>query len=89
MAQPTILQMLEQSSPAMGGIAQIKATVDKLRALKNPQEAAQMILRQKNPGMTKAIEYVKQHGNDPKAAFEALARERGLDPAEISAQLGL
>lgn len=34
-----------------------------------------------------AIDYVKQHGNDPKAAFEALAKERGIDPNEIENML--
>ena len=33
--------------------------------------------------MAQALEYIKQHGNDPKAAFEALAKEKGINPAEI------
>jgi len=49
----------------------------------------QMLMQQRNPGMAQAIDYIKQHGNDPRAAFEALARERGLDPAEIAKQIGL
>lgn len=31
----------------------------------------------------KALDYVKQNGGDPKAAFEKLAAEQGIDPAEI------
>lgn len=33
--------------------------------------------------MLQAIEYVKQHGGDPKTAFQALAQERGINPEEI------
>lgn len=33
--------------------------------------------------MQQAIDYVKQNGGDPKAAFQKLAEEKGIDPAEI------
>ena len=36
-----------------------------------------------NPQLTQALEYVKQNGGDPKTAFEKLAAEKGIDPAEI------
>lgn len=48
-----------------------------------------MLMQQRSPGMAQAIDYIKQHGGDAKAAFEALAREKGLDPAEIAKQIGL
>ena len=48
-----------------------------------------MLMQQRNPGMAQAMDYIKQHGGDAKAAFEALAKERGLDPAEIAKQVGL
>lgn len=48
-----------------------------------------MLMQQRSPGMAQAIDYIKRHGNDPRAAFEALAKERGLDPAEIAKQIGL
>lgn len=89
-AQPAILQMLSgAASNPQTGLAQIKETVAKLRALKDPKAGMQMLMQQRNPGMAQAIDYIKQHGNDPRAAFEALARERGLDPAEIAKQIGL
>ena len=90
-AQPAILQMLSgaASSQQTAGLAQIKETVAKLRALKDPQAGMQMLMQQRNPGMAQALDYIKQHGNDPRAAFEALARERGLDPGEIAKQIGL
>ena len=88
---PAILQMLSgaASSPQTAGLAQIRETVAKLRALKDPKAGMQMLMQQRSPGMAQAMDYIKQHGNDPRAAFEALARERGLDPAEIAKQIGL
>lgn len=87
---PAILQMLSgAASSPQTGLAQIKETVAKLRALKDPQAGMQMLMQQRSPGMAQAIDYIKQHGNDPRAAFEALTRERGLDPAEIAKQIGL
>ncbi len=44
----------------------------------------QQMMMQKNPGMQQALSYIQQHGNNPKAAFEALAREKGIDPNEIT-----
>lgn len=43
----------------------------------------QQLISQKNPQMMQAIKYVKDNGGDPKAAFEKLAAENGIDPAEI------
>ena len=81
--------MLSGAAPQTAGLAQIRATVDKLRALKSPEAAMQYMMQQNNPGMAQAMQYIKQHGGDAKSAFEALAKERGLDPGEIAAQLGL
>ncbi len=89
---PAILQMLSgaASSPqTAGSLAQIRETVAKLRALKDPKAGVQMLMQQRSPGMAQAMDYIKQHGNDPRAAFEALARERGLDPAKIAKQIGI
>ena len=33
--------------------------------------------------MAQAMEYVKQNGGNPKTAFEKLAAERGINPADI------
>lgn len=82
MALPMILQQLS-NTPSMGNMAQIKNTIAMLKNAKNPQALMQQMMSQNNPGMQKAMQYVREHGNDPKAAFEALAREKGLDPDEI------
>lgn len=47
----------------------------------------QQMMMQKNPGMQQALSYIQQHGNDPKTAFESLAKEKGLDPNEIMKNL--
>lgn len=49
----------------------------------DPQALMQQMMQQQNPGMAKAMDYVRQHGNDPKAAFEALAKEQGINPADL------
>lgn len=64
-------------------LGHIKQTIATMKSLSDPQKALQNLMAQKNPGMMQALEYIKAHGNDPKAAFEALANERGIDPAEI------
>ena len=89
-AQPSILQMLSgANNPQTTGLAQIRETVAKLLALKDPKAGMQMLMQQRSPGMEQALDYIRRHENDPRAAFEALARERGLDPAEIAKQIGL
>ena len=83
--QAPILQMLSGArSPQTGNFAQIKQIVTKLRSMGSPQAALQQLMQQNNPQLVQAMELVKQHGGDPKAAFEALARERGIDPGEIA-----
>ena len=81
MQQPAILQML--SGAQSQGLGQIQQIVSQLRSLSNPQAALQQMMQQRNPAMMQALDYVRQHGNDPKAAFQSLAQERGMDPAEI------
>ena len=44
-------------------------------------------LAQSNPQMRDAINYIKQNGNDPKAAFYKMAQEKGVDPESILSQL--
>lgn len=78
MQQPAILQMLSSN-----GLGQIRQIVQQFRSLSNPQAALQQMMQQRNPAMMQALDYVRQHGNDPKAAFQSLAQERGIDPAEI------
>ena len=63
----------------MGKIKQMANTVKMAR---DPQ-AALMGMMQGNPHMQQVMQAVKAHGNDPMAAFRAMAEENGLDPDEI------
>lgn len=77
--------MLNQQRQTGGAanLAAIKKTIGALKAAKNPAELMRSMVMQ-NPAYKNALEYVQAHGNDPKAAFEQLAREQGLDPEEIA-----
>lgn len=57
-----------------------------LRNAKNPAALMQSLIQQ-NPEYKRAADYIQSCGGDPKKAFEQLAREKGIDPAEIAAQL--
>lgn len=54
-----------------------------IKNVKNPQAMLEQMLSQRNPQLQQAMDYVKNNGGDPKSAFEKLAAERGIDPAEI------
>lgn len=83
MALPMILQQLGTNSQQMPDLEPIRKTIQTLRSAKDPQALMQQMMMQRNPNMQKAMQYVREHGNDPKAAFETLAREKGFDPEEI------
>lgn len=76
---PQILQLLNRNP----NIEQIRQVVAKFKSLNNPQAAMQQLLQQNNPQLAQALDYIKQHGGDPKAAFEQLAKERGINPADL------
>lgn len=88
--QAPILQLLggQTKSPQTDQLAAIKQGIAKLRAMQDPQAALHQMMQQRSPGMAQAMDYIKQHGGDPKKAFEALAAERGIDPAEITSMIG-
>jgi hypothetical protein len=57
--------------------------VSAVKSMKDPQVLLSQMAQQSNPQLMQAVNYVKEHGNDPKAAFEELAKEKGIDPNEI------
>ena len=79
MSIPAILQQLGVNPQLL----QVKNVIDSFKNLQNPQAAMQQLISQKNPQMMQAIKYVQENGGDPKAAFEKLAAEKGINPAEI------
>ena len=87
MALPMILQQLGTNSQQMPDLEPIRKTIQTLKAAKDPQALMQQMMMQRNPNMQKAMQYVREHGNDPKAAFENLAREKGFDPEELMKNL--
>jgi hypothetical protein len=87
MALPQILQQLGTNSQQIPDLEPIRKTIQTLRSAKDPQALMQQMMMQRNPNMQKAMQYVREHGNDPKAAFENLAREKGFDPDEIMKNL--
>ena len=80
MAIPQILQQLGGNNPSIAGIQNLARTI---KGLKNPQAYLQQMLAEKNPQLTQAMEYVKQNGGNPKAAFEKLCAEKGINPADL------
>ena len=69
----------------MADFEQIKQLVGSLRNAKSPGALMQQLIQRQNPQLAQALDLVRQHGNDPRAAFEALARERGMNQSDIDA----
>lgn len=64
-------------------LAQIQNLAQTIKNVKNPQALLQQMLAQKNPQLQQALDYVQKNGGNPKTAFEKLAAEKGIDPAEV------
>ena len=82
MQTPAILQMLSgQSTPLSQTpqLGQLRQMIGMLRSAGNPQELLQQMMQQRSPQLAQAMDYIKQHGGDPKAACEALAAEKGIN----------
>ena len=78
MSIPAILKQLGNPN-----LSQIQNLAQMIKNVKNPQAMLEQMLSQRNPQLQQAMDYVKNNGGDPKSAFEKLAAERGIDPAEI------
>ena len=61
----------------------IRQMIGAIRNASNPRALLDQMMQQNNPGFAKAMDYIRQHGNDPKAAFQALAAEKGIKPADF------
>ena len=60
----------------------IKNVINSARAVNDPNVL--MTQMAQNPNMAQAIQYVKEHGGDPKTACMELLRSKGIDPGDIS-----
>ena len=72
-----------QSNPALQNISQMAGII---QAARNPQSAANQ-MAQNNPQMQQVMQYINQNGGDAKAAFFALAKQKGADPNAIIQQV--
>lgn len=84
MANP-ILQTLFNSrlTQAIGPVRQIMQAV---QTAGNPALALQQMAGN-NPQIQQALQLVQQSGGNAQAAFEKLAREKGMDPQQILSML--
>lgn len=83
MALPAILQMLGGQNAQMPQLGQLRHMIGMIRGASNPQAFLSQMIQQSNPAMTQAMDYIRKHGNDPKAACEALAKEKGISLKDI------
>lgn len=67
----------------MPQLGQLRQMIEMIRGASNPQALITQMMQQRNPQMMQAIDYIRQHGNDPKAACEALANEKGINLRDI------
>ena len=63
-------------------LGQIKNFMNMVQSSGNPQAMFQNLLAS-NPQIGKVMEIVNQYGGDPKAAFYALAKQKGVDPNQV------
>ena len=70
-------------SSRLGPVRQMMQTV---QMAQNPALALQQMAGQ-NPQLQQAMQLVQQSGGDPKAAFQKLCQEKGIDPNQILSML--
>lgn len=74
---------LSQSEEAIvNQVKSIKSKIYGLRSLSSPQDALNYLM-QSNPNIQKAAQFIMQCGNDPVAAIDQLARQKGINPQVI------
>ena len=72
-------QLNQQIQPA-------KQALRQAMSLKNPQAMMNQMLMN-NPNIQQAMSFIKQSGNNPAAAFVALAKQKGIDPQAFMNEL--
>lgn len=70
-----------QYSPQNQSLEQLKAMMTLLKGSRNPNEMIKQLISQ-NPQYQSVMELVHQNGS-PKAAFYALAQQKGINPDEF------
>lgn len=80
-----MLSQLNQSQIAQN-LRPIKNMMNLVKSANNPQALLNQMIQQ-NPQMQSVMQYVNANGGDPKSAFYAMAKEKGVDPEMILSQL--
>ena len=57
-----------------------------MQGARNPQAFLSQMMAN-NPQYKQVMDYVRQNGGDPKAAFYKMAEEKGVNPEDILNQL--
>ena len=82
MNQPVNPQINSSGFQAPSNFSQIKGFMELLKSGGNVQQLVQNAIMN-NSQYGEVMKYVNQHGGDPKAAFYAMAKEKGIDPNTI------
>lgn len=87
MANPLVgMRSVPASGMNMGPVQQMKQAMGMFRAMKNPQQALQMIAQQ-NPESAAILQM--SQGKNPVEIFREECRKHGKDPDEMMKALGL
>lgn len=74
------VQPKAENNPAMEALRKF---VDSAKAVKDPNVLMAQ-LAQTNPHMKEAVDYVKDHGGDPKTVCLDPLKQNGIDPGDVS-----
>ena len=74
-----ILDILNRGSQITPPLQQMRQMISTIKSANNPQALLENMMNQNNPALSQAMDYIKQHGGDAKAACEALAKEKGIN----------
>lgn len=82
--QNPILSKLNSNytNSAVNNAKQLKGMLNSIQANANPMGAMRNLVNQ-NPAMRQVMNIVERYGNNPKDAFYALAKEKGVNPDDV------
>lgn len=74
------------NQPLLNNLQQIKEMMSLVQGASNPTIMMQNMISQ-NPKLKEIMNFVNQNGGDAKAAFYALAKQKGVDPEQVLSML--
>ncbi len=77
-----IMNQLAKQAFNSSGFGQIKQMMNLVRNANNPQAVFNQLVSS-NPQLNQVMNLINQNGGNPKNAFYAMARQKGIDPNEI------